>query len=503
MNDHELDRLVASAAPVRDSWVAGLDLRDAEDELMEEIMATANTQAPPASGPSTDRSSPFGGEPRRFKLAVAVGLAAALLVGVVVVRSTTGSGDDDGDVRTPGEPTIMPMIADSVPDGFEVGLVVPEEGLLPEPSTPGGPIDTWIYGDLTATALTNDVLLSIAASAPEGTSLSEPVTVRGRQGSLCSPGPHQCDLGNNITGVSWTEASGLYVTVESRSFDRTQLLAIAEGVTVDGNTVELGSVPAGVTKPPKVAELDHDWAWTYMVQYSSPDARSFSVATKAETEASHIYDLWFSGPRDDLDVQGHDASIDDLNGSHVLTWEPVPGQLVEVLTNGVDETAALAFAETVRPATTAEWAHVQELFADAPPDDERAGTEPPPDDAAHRELADGTTEVWGWLGEDGGLCYEVNDHGALSSQLCTGEPTKVLGVSPTNDSGTLIWDVPAAVGVAPEATTSIDGGEVTLGEQVDGGRLFVWEFPDGEMPDSLTFRDADGNEIATSDVLIY
>ena len=503
MNDHELDRLVASAAPARDSWVAGLDLRDAEDELMEEIMATTNTEAPPTSVPPTERSSPFSGRPRRFKVAVAVGLAAALVVGVVLARSLAGDGDDEGgDVRTPGEPTIMPMIADPVPDGFEVDLVDPEEGLEPEPS-PGGPIDTWVYGDLTATALTNDVVLSAAPSAPEGTILSEPVTVRGRQGSLCSPGPNQCDFGNNVTGVSWTEASGLYVTVESRSFDRTQLLAIAEGLTVDGDTVELGSVPAGVTKPPEVAELDHDWVWTYMVQYSSPDGGSFSVATRAETEASHIYDLWLSGPRDDLDVQGLDASIDDIDGSYVLTWEPVPGQLVEVLTNSVDEATALAFAETVRPATTAEWAHVQELFADTPPGDERTGVEPPPDDAAHRELADGTTEVWGWLGDDGGLCYEVDDDGALASQLCTGEPTKVLGVSPTNDGGALTWDVPAAVGVAPEATTSIDGGEVTLGAQVDGGRIFVWELTDGEMPDSLTFRDAAGNEIATADVLVF
>jgi hypothetical protein len=95
-----------------------------------------------------------------------------------------------------------------------------------------------------------------------------------------------------------------------------------------------------------------------------------------------------------------------------------------------------------------------------------------PQGAVQRQLADGSTAVSGWVNDDGGLCYQ------------------------------LIWDVPAAVGVAPAGTASIDGGEVTFGEEVDGGRLFVWEFATGEMPASLTFRDAAGAELATIDVLV-
>jgi hypothetical protein len=69
--------------------------------------------------------------------------------------------------------------------------------------------------------------------------------------------------------------------------------------------------------------------------------------------------------------------------------------------------------------------------------------------------------------------------------------------------GQLTWDAPAAIGVAPDATVSIDGGEVTFGERVDGGRLFVWEFSNDELISPLTFRDAGGNEIGTAEVMVF
>src|SRR6266508_408236 len=417
MNDHELDRLVASAAPVRDGWLGGLDLWDAEAELTEEIMATTDTAVPPASGPPTNEPSPFARAPRRSRLAAAMGLVAASLAVVVLVRSMAGNGNDVDEVKAGSAPAITPMLADPVPDGYEVDFADPEKGPDPRPS-PVGPINTWVYGDLTATALTNDVVIKTEPTAPELTVATEPVTVRGRRGGLCSPGSYQCDFGNSRTGVSWTEDSGVYVALQSRSFDREHMLAIAEGVIVDGNTARLGNVPAGVTKPPKVAELNDDWRWAYKVQYSSPDGGSFSVATRSETEAQHTYALWLYGPRGAVTVQGHDVAFDDVGaGAYELMWEPVPGELVGVMTNGVDETTARDLAETVRPATSAKWAHIQELAANAP--DVPTDIEPPPDDAVHRALADGSTEVWGWWSDDGGLCYKVykvEAHGDSSEQ---------------------------------------------------------------------------------------
>lgn len=541
MNDHEIDRLVASAASVRDAWVVGLDLGDAETELMEEIMATTNPSAgtpaadmtradtpaadadtdtdteaetDEASGPSTRQPSPSpldwtARSPRRLKLAVAAGVVAASLVGVVLVRSTGGndSGDRGADVGAVTETgAVTPMIADPVPAGFEVDMAMPPEGPDPEPVPPAGPINMWLYGDLTATAVTNDVMIRVEPGAgPAGSALPtdarNSVTVRGRPGLVCTPERGPCSYANNVTGVSWMEDSGTWVTIESRSFDREQLLAIAEGVVVDGDRAELGSFPAGLTKPPKVAELDDTSIMGYLVGYSSPDRRGLSVEVRPVTGARRIYDLWWSGPRDDLTVQGHDAALEEIDGSYLIAWEPAPGQSVRVWASGVDEATARSFAETVRPATAAEWARVQESAARAHPPGGPSMDEAPAADAAHRQLVDGSTEVYAWRPDEGGFCYDVHIGGMSTSKSCShARQAMVWGVAPVSEGDQPLWDPAVVVGVAPEETASIDGGEVSFGGQVDVGRLFVWEGPDGEMPDSLTFRDADGDEIDTVDV---
>jgi hypothetical protein len=65
MNDAELDRLVAATAPITEARVAALDLRDAEVELMEQVMATSA---------STRRSRP---SPRLRRLDDGTGGAAS------------------------------------------------------------------------------------------------------------------------------------------------------------------------------------------------------------------------------------------------------------------------------------------------------------------------------------------------------------------------------------------------------------------------------------------
>lgn len=133
--------------------------------------------------------------------------------------------------------------------------------------------------------------------------------------------------------------------------------------------------------------------------------------------------------------------------------------------------------------------------------------EPPPG-AAHRELAGGD-QVWSWVHDDGWLCY-ASDVGAGIMPVCTSDsPTSVSVLRGNN--GQQMLDALTAVGIAPDGTASIDGGETTFGAQVEGGRLFVWESTGGEdpgamppprWPDALTFRDAEGNEIATHQVSV-
>jgi hypothetical protein len=65
-----------------------------------------------------------------------------------------------------------------------------------------------------------------------------------------------------------------------------------------------------------------------------------------------------------------------------------------------------------------------------------------------------------------------------------------------------VLEHPAVVGIAPAGAASIDGGETTFGDEVDGGQLFIWEFVPGESPDEITFRDAGGVALATEPVLV-
>jgi hypothetical protein len=131
MNDDELDRLVANAAPVRDSRVAALDLRDAEDDLLEEIMATTTTRVSLRGGPSPDGDGPQRAR-HRLRSALAIGTVAAATIAVFVVITR-----DDKDVvtETPSKqptttlPTTVtvtpgistePLVALPIPDEYEL-----------------------------------------------------------------------------------------------------------------------------------------------------------------------------------------------------------------------------------------------------------------------------------------------------------------------------------------------------------------------------------------------
>jgi hypothetical protein len=333
--------------------------------------------------------------------------------------------------------------------------------------------------------------------------------VRGQEGRLCLAEAGRCTLGDGLTEVSWTEPSGTSISVHSRTFDGAQVLAIAEGLRIDGRDVELGDFPAGGERPPLAAELDRRDSSVYQVNYRVGAGGDLFISTDTENEAERIYDIWFFGPRDD-GVQGHPARFEDAGGGTFwVAWSPGPGLVVDILMSGVDEATAREIVESVRPATDAEWADLLDQIAayhsgyggsdperdqDPAPGspDPTIGLDPLPDNALLRETAGGG-RVWGWQASNGDLCYRMVNNGA--SEVCAAE-ADVLGVSPSADA------IAAVVGFAPEGTASIEGGETTFGEQVEGGRLFVWESADGDVPDTLTFLDDDGDEIATREVTV-
>jgi hypothetical protein len=391
------------------------------------------------------------------------------------------------------------MIPDTVPEGTSLREVFPEDGRAGD--KPLGPVLTHIYGELVDDTVTDDIVVHVDEPPPGYEEPpGEPVTVRGNDGLLCSPGPDRCTTGDGITGLSWTEEGVGYVSVESRTYDGDQVRAIAEGLVVDGDTLRPGELPEGVAEVPEIAAVNDSWPTDYSVRYAADSTvPGYTITTRTATEAQRVHELWLNGPPDDAEVRGHPAWVDGDSGMFSVVWEAAPGQFVQTVTHGLDEAGAIAFAESVRPATDQEWTDLQAELAALPPDPASSG-DGRPDDALHRALANGAGDVWVYTDENDQLCAETEDD-EQATQRCT-EEGDIIGVAPTSDYGEpKVWDLPAVVGTAPSGATSIDGGETTFGAEVDGRRYFIWEFASGAMPDEITFRDADGDVLSTEPVI--
>jgi hypothetical protein len=99
MNDHDVDTLVARAAPVSDAEIAEWTLTAPFDELCEAIMSTtpideAEVTAEYTPIPLTERRRGDAPRSRHWRRVAAFATAAAAIVGLVLVINLRGSGDD-------------------------------------------------------------------------------------------------------------------------------------------------------------------------------------------------------------------------------------------------------------------------------------------------------------------------------------------------------------------------------------------------------------------------
>jgi hypothetical protein len=245
MSDDELDRLVAALSPINDVRVASLDLREAEVELLEAIIAMPATDMAVPRGTPSNRSRARRA-PYRASLALAVAAAVALAVlGLNIVKD----GGEPADVAT-GQPAEVPrLIPDPVPDGFELDRATdwPPAGWPDEmvsafqtssdeipmastahsiryapPNTPPGGASLWIA--------TRDG--TAADAARWATEMEMPggeaprIEVRGHEGWTLSQ-PLEDWL-----GLLWEEAPGVYVSVVATDTDLTEadVLDVAESL---------------------------------------------------------------------------------------------------------------------------------------------------------------------------------------------------------------------------------------------------------------------------------
>lgn len=367
MTDDELDRMVATLAPVSDRWVAGLDLGDAEAELLEEIMAIAPTRVDEAQHPAPGR--------HRLRLVVAIGAVAAAVLAVVAIRSA----DKDEDIRPiestttsvpPAGAAPRPLISAEPPDGLEILHAGDSRSFGPGFGQPAEVQGTY-YGDVTSPEPTNDVVImtflfdQVVVESPQAVD----VTVRGRPGRARPPVEDPDALAPAAALVGWMEGSGRSVVIASRSLDVDALLALADGLVERDGKMVLGDVPAGMGPFPETDVAAGAALARRSVAYTGPgevfvdggprlEASVYVDGVSDTIELFWIYAL----DAERVQVRGHDGLF-FADAVQVLTWEEAPGVRVEIFAMpDITRDELIAFAETLRPATDEEWTTLVEEF---------------------------------------------------------------------------------------------------------------------------------------------
>src|SRR5262249_11912259 len=88
-----------------------------------------------------------------------------------------------------------------------------------------------------------------ATSALDGLAGATTATVGGHAAHMCAPPGCQVEGDAGVSIVWWHESDHVEVVVASRSLTSAQVVAVADGLTVHGDTVALGALPDGLPGP--------------------------------------------------------------------------------------------------------------------------------------------------------------------------------------------------------------------------------------------------------------
>ncbi|HKE75135.1 MAG TPA: hypothetical protein VKB57_16050 [Acidimicrobiales bacterium] len=530
MNDTELDRLVAAAAPVSDAHLAALDLRDADVELIENVMSASAGGVGPT--PESPLATPRRQRRRRRGLVAAAAMAAitAAAIAVAAVHPATGGRHDD--VATRGENDLPRLVADPPPRGYPVvtldkhgaGSSFWPSALVAASGT------TVLYGDVVAEDPTHDLVVTAAAGADTHELYRDrtgprSVTVRGHRAQACADG-----LCGNVPGnktVSWDERAGLTIILQSRSLDLDRLVAIADGLEVDGDQVELGSLPPGVTGLDEVGRT-HQWPTPaggpagYRLTYGTEPrpagtaaARELVSLTVTPGDAAALaLRAWQSGFGHPGKVRGHHgwSLIMDRPSQGIrlrLVWLEAPGVLVDA----TFETTALEagfdlsrFADSLRPATDEEWDTPADIPAGhAKPDVPATDSDVPDTEVASHVPKDAqavaTTDRLGgatYLAADGRICGLMVDQQGKLPDTCGSTTQRIHELRDRSGDVRFLFGTMPAGAVAIEARRGgVANGAPAFQDVADGGAR-IWIFPtDIFVPETIAFVDGKNNPVET------
>ena len=375
--------------------------------------------------------------PGRARMVVGVPLVAvAALAAVLAVR-----GGDPVDVTAAPVVSLRGLIPETPPQGLELswaGQQAAQAGATPEGDVAAaggavndlaaGPVDlyTYLYGDASATVpfATDDLVVNVweaaaeapvfdAAAAAAALPGSVVETVQGQQALVCDLATCAADAVPAVNSVRWQTQQGIQAVAASQSLTVEQLLALADGITIDGTAVALGTLPSGIDGPlEEVANLEDsvvDGArqvaayWVGYVDAADP-TRALDVTTLTGSTDELEALVWSLGATELVDLRGADGylAVDEAGDAVELVWQEADGVLAHVTAVGMSRDEVVAVAQGLRWVADGEWQQVEELAAAAQAAVSAATTAPVSADAeADVGVEVGDTGVDASASEDG------------------------------------------------------------------------------------------------------
>ena len=328
-------------------------------------VGVARLEAPPIGG----------GEPRRSWMPILAGVAVTALVvgGLAVLTRDRSDRDASAD-------TVLPTIPD-VPrlglelDGWSVTFASSFEDISDGSDRP----DISYYGDADADDPFSGGDLLIVANAGADPSSSPPdqpdgetIELRGTTANVTSSSA-DTGLPTDARSVTWYEinadATATEIVLVSRSYDVARLIAIAEALTVDGDSVTPGDnlgldrLATAAGTPFDVLSGSGDG---YVVGYVNESSTEFAViSSRRGTLAQEATVMrWWIDSISEIEVDGRpgflstgDAAAPALGPMVTVTWSPVDGVVTTLTHSGSDDSLDLvALAGTAFEIDDATWA---------------------------------------------------------------------------------------------------------------------------------------------------
>jgi hypothetical protein len=359
---------------------------------------------------------------------VVLGVVLLTVAGVTAAVVGAATRDDKGvnvNARTVAD--VQGLIANPVPEGFQVGWAGDQSAAANAATGAAGAtgkaavgansdgnglaegqamgLDTYLYGDTDGATsspfTTSDLVVNVwdasglsagaagqATAALDGLAGATTATVQGHAAKLCAPPGCQVKGDADVTTVWWHETDDVELVVASRSLTAQQVVAVADGLTVHGDAVSLGTLPGGLPGPldqvghlKDAAAAASGDAVAHWVGYTDPSdatGRFVDVTTLTGNRAELMALVWELGADQQVEVRGKDgwlavadSGVAGSAGAQAevpqldLVWQEASGVLVHVTSLGVAKNDVLELVESLHSASDDEWQQVTETAAAA------------------------------------------------------------------------------------------------------------------------------------------